>query len=184
MFPHALLAVGGVPSSSNELKQASVTAGYDVNGLSDLPASKNEALAAEAAIHDRRDTLLLGSSATKSAFKHADLAQYRIIHLAVHGFSSTADPDHAALVLLSDPSSGEDGFLQASEVVQLRLNADLVILSACDTAVGPVQGEEGIAALSRAFLLAGAKAVVSTLWSIDDTYSLLPSMNSCLAQRR
>jgi CHAT domain-containing protein len=46
-------------------------------------------------------------------------------------------------------------------------------LSACDTAVGPVQGEEGIAALSRAFLLAGAKAVVSTLWSIDDTYSLV-----------
>jgi CHAT domain-containing protein len=77
------------------------------------------------------------------------------------------------LVLLSDPSVGEDGFLQISEIVQLRLHADLVILSACDTAVGPVQGEEGIAALSRAFLLAGAKAVVSTLWSIDDTYSLV-----------
>ena len=76
------------------------------------------------------------------------------------------------LVLLSDPPAGEDGFLQASEIVQLRLNSDLVILSACDTAVGPLEGEEGIAALSRAFLLAGARSVVSTLWSIDDTFSL------------
>jgi len=74
-------------------------------------------------------------------------------------------------VLLSDPSAGEDGFLQASEVVQLRLNAELVILSACDTAVGPIEGEEGIATLSRAFLLAGAKNVVSTLWSVNDTFS-------------
>ncbi len=172
-FPHALLAVGGIPYNPNELKQASLTRGYDANQLSDLPASKGEALAAEAAIHDRSDPLLLGSSATKSAFKRAGLAEYRIIHLAVHGFASTADPNRAALVLLSDPSVGEDGFLQASEIVQLRLNADLVVLSACDTAVGPVQGEEGIAALSRAFLLAGAKAVVSTLWSIDDTYSLV-----------
>jgi CHAT domain-containing protein len=62
--------------------------------------------------------------------------------------------------------------LQASEIVQLHLNADLVVLSACDTAIGPEEGEEGIAALSRAFLLAGAKAVVSTLWSINDDYSL------------
>ena len=50
-------------------------------------------------------------------------------------------------MLLSDPSAGEDGFLQASEIVQLHLNTDLVVLSACDTAVGPVEGEEDIGAL-------------------------------------
>ena len=171
-FAHALFAVGGVPYNPSELKQASLTRGYDANALSDLPGSKDEVLAAEAAIHSPTDTLLLGSKATESALKRADLAQYRIIHLAVHGFASNADPNRSALVLLSDPAAGEDGFLQASEIVQLHLNADLVILSACDTAIGPVEGEEGIAALSRAFLLAGAKAVVSTLWSIDDTYSL------------
>jgi CHAT domain-containing protein/tetratricopeptide (TPR) repeat protein len=172
-FAHTLLAVGGVPYDTNELKQASLTRGYDANELSNLPASKDEVLAAEKAIHDPTDTLLLGSKATESAFKHADLAQYRIIHLAVHGFASNVDPNRSALVLLSDPATGEDGFLQASEIVQLRLNADLVILSACDTGVGLIEGQEGIAALSRAFLLAGAKAVVSTLWSINDAYSLV-----------
>ena len=54
----------------------------------------------------------------------------------------------------------------------MHLDANLVVLSACDTAVGPIQGEEGIATLSKAFLLAGARAVVSTLWSADDTSSL------------
>ena len=172
-FAHMLLAVGGVPYDKSELKQASLTRGYDPNELSNLPASKDEVLAAEKAIQDPTDTLLLGSKATESAFKRADLAQYRIIHLAVHGFASNVDPNRSALVLLSDPATGEDGFLQASEIVQLRLNADLVILSACDTGVGLIEGEEGIAALSRAFLLAGAKAVVSTLWSINDAYSLV-----------
>jgi len=95
-----------------------------------------------------------------------------VVHLAVHGFADTTHPDRAALAFLSDPSAGEDGLLQSCEVVQLRFNADLIILSACDTAVGPLQGQEGIATLSRAFLLAGARNVVSTLWSIDDTVSL------------
>jgi CHAT domain-containing protein len=77
------------------------------------------------------------------------------------------------LVLLSDTAAGEDGLLHAAEIVQLHLNADLVVLSACDTGIGVMEGEEGVAALSRAFLLAGAKGVVSTLWSINDEYSLV-----------
>jgi CHAT domain-containing protein len=171
-FLHTLLAVGGITYNVGELKQAGATRGYEPNAFQDLPASREEVLAVESAFHDRRNTLLIGSSATKTAFKRAGLADYRIIHLAVHGFSNSTYPDRAALVFLSDPAAGEDGFLQASEIVQLRLNAQLVVLSACDTAVGPVEGEEGIATLSRAFLLAGAKTVVSTLWSIDDTFSL------------
>ena len=75
-------------------------------------------------------------------------------------------------MLFSDRVAGEDGFLQASEIGQLRFDADLVVLSACDTAVGPLQGQEGIANLSRAFLLAGTRAVVSTLWQVDDSSSL------------
>ncbi|MGD0669559.1 MAG: CHAT domain-containing protein [Bryobacteraceae bacterium] len=169
---HALLAVGGVPYSPAAMKQASITRGYDPGALGDLPASKDEVIAAEAALHGPGNLLLIGPHATESEFKRAATSQYGIIHLAVHGYASTTERNRSALVLLSDPPAGEDGFLQASEIVQLPLNSDLVILSACDTAVGPIEGEEGIAALSSAFLLAGARSVVSTLWSIDDTFSL------------
>ena len=114
----------------------------------------------------------MGPSATEAAFKAASLNEYRVIHLAVHAFADSTFPDRAALVLLSDPSLGEDGFLQASEIAQMRLQADLVVLSACETAVGPLQGQDGIANLSRAFLMAGARTVISTLWEIDDSSSL------------
>jgi len=170
-FDHALLAVGGVPYNSVPLLKASLAGGYDHTSFSEIPGSKDEVLAAQAAVGNRGAVLLLDSKATESAFKRSDLAQYRIIHLAVHGVANTTHPDRSALLLLSDPAAGEDGLLQASEIVQLRLRADLVILSACDTAVGPLEGEEGIETLSRAFLLAGARSVVSTLWSVDDASS-------------
>ena len=114
--------------------------------------------------------LLLGDDATESAFKKE--SNHRVIHLAVHAIANETRPERAALVLLSDPAHDEDGFLQASEIVQLPLNADLVVLSACDTAVGPLEGQEGISTLSRAFLLAGARTVVSTLWSVEDETTL------------
>jgi hypothetical protein len=114
----------------------------------------------------------MGASATEAAFKAASLNEYRVIHLAVHAFADSTFPDRAALVLLSDPAAGEDGFLQASEIAQMRFPSDLVVLSACDTAVGPLQGQDGVANLSRAFLEAGARSVISTLWEIDDNSSL------------
>jgi CHAT domain-containing protein len=137
-----------------------------------LPASKEEVLAAQAAFRSDSDTVLLGTSATKSAFEQAGLDQHSIIHLAVHGVANEKHPERAALILQSDSSSGDDGILEASDIVHLHTNADLVVLSACDTAVGRLQGEEGIANLSLAFQLAGAKTVVSTLWSIEDTTAL------------
>ena len=165
-----LLAVGGVPYDNSNLKESAVTRGFSDTGLSDLPSSEDEARAAVDALPNRLNTLLVGNNATETAFKKA--TNHSMMHLAVHAIANEARPDRAALVLLSDPVNGEDGFLQTSEIVQLPLNADLVVLSACDTAVGPIEGEEGITTLSRAFLLAGARTVVSTLWSIDDDTTL------------
>jgi CHAT domain-containing protein len=153
-----LLAVGGVPYQQSGA------------GLGDLPSSRDEALGATAALPSRSNTLLLGNEATETAFKKS--VNHRIIHLAVHAIANNTSPDRAAFVLLSDPQHGEDGFLYPSEIVQLPLDADLVVLSACDTAVGPVEGEEGISTLARAFLLAGTRTVVSTLWTIDDDSTL------------
>jgi CHAT domain-containing protein len=165
-----VLAVGGVPYDHSNLAQSAVTRGYSSTALSNLPGSREEALAAAAAFPSRSRTLLLGDRATESTFKKE--SDHRVIHLAVHAIANETQPEYAALVLLSDPAHDEDGFLQASEIVQLRLNADLVVLSACDTAVGPLEGQEGISTLSRAFLLAGARTVVSTLWSVQDETTL------------
>jgi len=87
------------------LKQVSATRGYESNTFTDLPASREEVLAAESAVHEWGNTLLIGSSATEAAFKRARLANYRIIHLAVHGFSNNTYPDRAALLFLSDPAA-------------------------------------------------------------------------------
>src|SRR6185437_14624319 len=135
-----------------------------------LPGSREEALAAAAAFPLNSRTLLLGTDATESRFKSS--INHDIMHLAVHAIANETHPDRAALVLLSDPSHDEDGFLEASEIVQLRLHAELVVLSACNTAVGPLEGEEGVSTLSRAFLLAGARTVISTLWSVEDESTL------------
>jgi CHAT domain-containing protein len=153
-----LLAVGGVPYQQSGTK------------LGDLPSSRDEAVEAATALPNPSNTLLLGKEATETAFKKS--VNHRIIHLAMHAIANNTSPDRAALVLLSDPQHGEDGSLYPSEIVQLPLDADLVVLSACDTAVGPIEGEEGISTLARAFLLAGARTVVSTLWTIDDDSTL------------
>jgi CHAT domain-containing protein len=94
-----------------------------------------------------------------------------VIHLAVHGVADPKYPERAALVLGPDAQNHDDGLLQAREITTLPLNADLVTLSACDTGVGKIQGEEGVESLERAFLIAGARTVVATLWSADDTFS-------------
>jgi len=133
---------------------------------------KSPRCGAQAITHSDAHSILTGTNATKSAFEHSALEEHAIIHLAVHGIANEQHPDRAALILLSDTSSGDDGILEASEIVHLHTNADLVVLSACDTAVGRLQGEEGIANLSLAFQLAGAKTVVSTFWSIDDMTAL------------
>jgi CHAT domain-containing protein len=165
-----VLAVGGVPYDHSRLTKSAVTRGYSETALSNLPGSREEALAAAAAFPSRSRALLLGDDATEGAFKKA--IHHQFIHLAVHAIANETRPERATLVLLSDPSHDEDGFLQASEIVQLPLNADLVVLSACDTAVGPLEGQEGVSTLSRAFLLAGARTVVSTLWSVQDETTL------------
>ncbi|HEX7362229.1 MAG TPA: CHAT domain-containing tetratricopeptide repeat protein [Bryobacteraceae bacterium] len=167
-----LLAVGGVPYAQTGLRQISLVRGENPV-LGNLPDSTQEVRDANAAIPGH-NKLLLGTAATESAFKHAVGRQrYGTIHLAVHGFANDADPNRAALALLPDLAAGEDGFLHASEIAMLHLHANLVVLSACDTAVGPIQGEEGISTLARAFLFAGAKAVVSTLWPVQAASSLL-----------
>jgi len=138
--------------------------------LHDLPQTREE-VQGIGKIVGRDAVILLGKDATETGFKKQPLDQFRVLHLAVHGFADTQYPERSALVLGTDPKSGDDGLLQVREIVRLRLNAELTTLSACDTGVGKLQGQEGVSNLVEAFLVAGSKSVVASLWSADDTFA-------------
>ena len=182
---HGLLAVGGVRYNS-DLSRISGLRGYGEQ-LSNLPGSQEEADTASDMLGPLlgRSLLLEDKSATETAVKDALKQEREVVHLAVHGMSHTKDdPELAALVFLRDKESGDDGFLEVPEIVRMHLRSDLVVLSACETAVGELQGEEGVANLSRSFLLAGAQSVTSTLWAVDDAFSatLMKRFYQSLAQ--
>ncbi len=138
--------------------------------LQDLPQTREE-IEEISKIVGPGAVILLGKDATETAFKKEPLDQFRVLHLAVHGFSDTQYPERSALVLGKDPKSGDDGLLQVREIIRLRLNAELTTLSACDTGVGKLQGQEGVSSLVEAFLVAGSRSVVASLWSADDTFA-------------
>ena len=99
------------------------------------------------------------------------LGLFRSIHIATHGLLNTVRPELSGVVLSLVDESGhpQDGFLRLQDIYNLRLSADLVVLSACQTALGrPIAGE-GLVGLARGFMHAGAPRVVATLWKVDDS---------------
>ncbi len=116
--------------------------------------------------------LQVGNSATEYAFTHAPLSRFQVIHLAIHAVASEADPSRSALIFPPDPDRGEDGLLEPRDILSLQLRARVVVLSACETAIGRLQGQVGSANIARAFLQAGADSIISTLGSVDNGYSI------------
>jgi len=137
----------------------------------DLPGSRQEVTSIAGTISGASQ-LLLGAAAAETTFKSQPLTNFELIHFAVHGTANTQFPDRAALVLSNSPGSADDGFLQIREIRDLPLNAALVTLSACDSGDGKLLGEEAIASLERAFLLAGARSVLASIWTADDAYTV------------
>jgi CHAT domain-containing protein len=115
--------------------------------------------------------LFTGENATETAVKHARLKSYRVVYFATHGYlPKVFDPGEPALVLTipEQPSELDDGLLTASEIAQLPLDADWVILSACNTAAENGKGNDGLSGLARAFFHAGARALLVSHWSLND----------------
>jgi CHAT domain-containing protein/tetratricopeptide (TPR) repeat protein len=179
--PNPLLAVGDVAYENQggvgkRLSTPASVRGRIERGIanlsgvafSDLPQTREEVLEIGKIVGPNA-VILLAKNATETAFKKELLDQFRVLHLAVHGFADMQYPERSALVLGADPESSDDGLLQVREIIRLRLNAELTTLSACDTGVGKLQGQEGISNLVEAFLVAGSKSVVASLWSADDT---------------
>lgn len=99
-----------------------------------------------------------------------NLSNYRILHFATHGFLDTSRPELSGLVLSLYDKNGkaQDGFLRLNQIYNLNLNSDLVVLSACQTALGKDVRGEGLIGLTRGFMYAGAKRIVASLWKVDD----------------
>ena len=112
----------------------------------------------------------LDFDASRDTAMKADLGEYRIVHFATHALVNDEHPDLSGVVLSLVDRSGhpQNGFLRLLDIYNLRLGADLVVLSACRTALGEEVKGEGLIGLTRAFLYAGAPRVVATFWDIDD----------------
>ncbi|MCY7346319.1 MAG: CHAT domain-containing protein, partial [Pyrinomonadaceae bacterium] len=108
--------------------------------------------------------------ANKTQIFNSDLEQYRMLHFATHGLLNSQHPELSGLVLSLIDENGRDidGFLRLQDIYNLKLSADLVVLSACNTALGKDIKGEGLVGLTRGFMYAGAPRVVASLWKVDD----------------
>jgi CHAT domain-containing protein len=136
-----------------------------VRTLGALPHSRAEVERMAKLFPSSRSTILLGERATESALNHAGAGQ-SVVHLATHGWIDPNETASSARVM--GEGDGEDGLLQFREILRLPLAADLVTLSACQSALGEVVTGEGMVGLARAFFFAGTDSVVATLWNVDD----------------
>ncbi len=113
--------------------------------------------------------VFINKAATESELKSDNIYRYKFLHLATHGFINEEHPDLSGLVLYdSNDSTKDDGILYAGEVYNLNLNADLLVLSACESGLGKVVKGEGIYGLTRAFFYAGVDNIVVSLWQVTD----------------
>jgi CHAT domain-containing protein len=159
--------------ASTQALPSDVLRSAEESGLKDfvrLRFSRAEADAISALVTDSQRLEAVDFVANLATARSADLSQYRILHFATHGLINSQHPELSGIVLSLVDQNGEpqDGFLRLGEIYGLRLNADLVVLSACQTALGKEIKGEGLIGLTRGFMFAGVPRVVASLWRIDD----------------
>jgi CHAT domain-containing protein/tetratricopeptide (TPR) repeat protein len=138
--------------------------------LSRLPSSRHEAEAIAALVPESQRKLSLDFDATRKTVLSDDLTQYRYVHFATHGMLNNENPELSALAfsMVDRNGAAQEGFLRAMDVYNLKLNAELVVLSGCQTALGKEIRGEGLVGLSRGFMYAGARRVMASLWKVND----------------
>lgn len=113
---------------------------------------------------------LYGKTATKEAFLE-NAGNYKILHLATHAQANDNSGDYSFLVFAETGDSIDNGLLYVSDLYNMNINPEMVVLSACETGLGELQRGEGVIGLTRGFAYAGAKSIVSTLWTVPDKSS-------------
>ncbi len=152
--------------------------------LKQLPYTRTEVNEIAALFPASERHVFLGNEAQEETVKTEPLQQYRYVHFAAHSSVDEENPARSGIILSLQKDSKEDGLLQMGEVMRLKLNADLVTLSACRTGLGKLLNGEGMIGLTRAFFYAGAESVVVSLWNVNDiaTASLMKSFYKNLQQ--
>jgi CHAT domain-containing protein/predicted negative regulator of RcsB-dependent stress response len=139
-------------------------------GFTRLPFSRYEANSVIALTSKGTGLKATDFNASRDLAMSPQLSQYRIVHFATHGLLNSERPELSGLVfsLIDREGKPQDGFLRLYEVYNLQLNADLVVLSACETGLGKEIKGEGLIGLTRGFMYSGAPRVVASLWNVDD----------------
>ncbi len=139
-------------------------------GFSRLPFSREEAAAIASLAPKNASLKATDFQANRPLVTSGELRHYRIIHFATHGLLNSERPELSGLVLslVDENGKAQDGFLRMNEIYNLNLPADLVVLSACQTALGKEIKGEGLIGLTRGFMYAGVQRVVASLWQVDD----------------
>jgi len=151
-------------------EEATPLGSYSERGpdLISLPHTRAEVTGISSLYPRQQSQAYLGRDAREEVVKAERLDQYRYIHFAAHALIDESFPARSGIVLSLDDSSKEDGILRMIEIMRLKLNADMVTLSACSTGLGKLLSGEGMIGLTRAFFYAGASSVAVSLWNVDD----------------
>ncbi len=135
-----------------------------------MPGSADEARAIAKILGEKGVVLKLRFAANRSFVLKDGLESYRFIHFATHEINDAQNPEMSGLILslIDERGKTQDGYLRLGDIYKLKLSADLVVLSSCDSALGKDLDSEGIIGLPRGFLYAGAKSVIASLWKVND----------------
>jgi CHAT domain-containing protein/tetratricopeptide (TPR) repeat protein len=156
--------------------------------LSRLPFSRQEANAIAALVPSKERLEATDFQANRTLATSGDLGSYRLVHLATHGFLNSERPELSGLVLslVGRDGRAQDGFLRLNDIYNMRLAADVVVLSACQSALGKEIKGEGLVGLTRGFMYAGAPRVVASLWQVDDesTAELMKRFYRAMLERK
>jgi CHAT domain-containing protein len=156
----------------DEIKRAASESGWDSDALSmaRLPFTRREADVVLSLVPAASRRQQLDFDANLANAINGDLAQYRIVHFATHGFLNSRHPELSGIVLslFDERGQEQDGFLRAHQIYDLKLPADLVVLSGCRTGLGKEIRGEGLIGLTRAFMHAGSARVLVSLWDVND----------------
>jgi CHAT domain-containing protein len=140
------------------------------SGFGRLLSTRREAAAISALVPERERMQALDFEASRTTALRPELGEYRIVHFATHGLLNNVHPELSGLVLslVNKEGNQQDGFLRLQDVYNLKLPAELVVLSACQTGLGKEIKGEGVIGLTRGFMYAGAPRIVASLWKVDD----------------